>query len=72
MDAHFMEYHANHRRDDIQREMRAIRIGELARGQRTGRLMRLIRVLFHRANTLAAPTEEPSVSAQRATVKMAR
>ncbi len=71
MDAHFLEYHTRHRNDDLRAEMRAIRLGELARGQRTGRLMRLVRVLFHRPAPAAA-TEQPSVSAQRATVKMAR
>ena len=72
MDAHFLEYHAKHRHIDLQNEMRAIRLGELARGQRSGRLMRVLRVLFRRASPVVIPAQPPSVSAQHAAAKMAR
>ncbi len=72
MDARFLEYHTQHRPTDLQNEMRAIRLGELARGQHSGRLMRVLRLLFRRASPVVIPAHPPSVSTQRTTAKMAR
>jgi|GEM_PF-4469812 len=71
MDAHFLEYHTTLRHNELQREMRAIRLGELARGQRTGRLMRVLRVIFASRPRLSAPAQ-PKLNSRRAPAKLAR
>lgn len=42
MDAHFLDYHMQYRRQQIQRDLRAIRLQASTRGQRSGRATRLI------------------------------
>jgi hypothetical protein len=51
MDTHFIEHHMNHRREEMQRQLRAIRLEREATSQRSGRLMRLVRILFSRRGT---------------------
>lgn len=73
MDAHFLEYHLNHRRQMIQRELKAIqmeKIAQQARGQRSGRLMRFVRVLFSRRARPAAP-QPTTISTPRSAPKLA-